>query len=156
MPTYSYQCPLEHDPVRIIRGINEERPKYVKCPCGRKATRVFRHVNAAYFEPYITYVGDGEPKMVRNTADANDIEKIHKVAELGSAEFRKMSDPDELRKRRERRAAEARASLEPMKQTYEKAEAEVKQWGKEYHKEFQEREQHEFEQFEREAKHANY
>lgn len=136
MPTYTYECENGHY-TRLIQHMREARPATVTCKeCKGTASRIFHKPQTVNIEPFVTYVGDGERKVVRNSAEAKDIEKKFKVAEIGSQELKRISDPDYLRKRKERIRREAQASLGPIREDYVKAEAMVKTWGKEYEKEF--------------------
>ena len=151
MPTYSYECPNRHY-TRIIQHMREPRPEKVECKqCGLTAERIFCAPRMSVFEPFVTYVGDSQKKVVRNNAEAKDIEKKFGVAELTSEEWKRINQPDELRKRRERRNRESLGALRPVKESYAEAEAEVKTWGKDYRREWEGQQRREYESFQREV-----
>ena len=158
MPTYSYECPNGHY-TRIIQHMREPRPASLTCgTCERKAKRIFNAPRINVFDPFVTYVGDSQRKVVRNAAEAADIEKRFQVAEITSAELKRRGDPDEMRKRREKRNREAFSALKPMKEQYAQAEAEVNSWGKDYRREWEGQQRKEYESFQREVEsgRANY
>ena len=102
MPTYTYECPLEHY-TRIIQHMREPRPTTLLCgTCGKDAVRIFRF-NPQNFEPYVTQVGDGKTKVVRNAADERDVESKFGVYDPGPEEWKRMNSPDAMKARRERR-----------------------------------------------------
>lgn len=151
MPTYSYECEQGHR-TRLIQHMRMERPEHLKCDtCGQRAERVFNPPQMIAFEPFVTTVGDGKKKVVRNAAEARDIERKFSVLEVGSADWKRMSQPDEMRKRREQRQAAARSALGSIRDDYAKAEAEVKTWGKDYEREWRGKENAKYEAFQREV-----
>ena len=151
MPTYSYECPKGHC-TNIIQHMREPRPKTLACKeCGRTAERIFCAPRMSVFETFVTTVGDSQKKVVRNSAEAKDIEKKFGVAELTSEEWKRINQPDELRKRRARRNREALGALRPVKEAYTEAEAEVKTWGKDYRRQWENQQRHEYESFQREV-----
>lgn len=151
MPTYTYECASEHH-TKIYQHMRDPRPESLPCStCGKPATRVFLVPQTNSFEPFMTTVGDGKKKIVRNSAEAKDIEQQFQVAEVGSEEWRKRGDVGYMRAKRERRQREAMSALGSMKDDYAKAEAEVNSWGKEYAAEVRGREQREYEEFQREV-----
>lgn len=145
MPTYSYECPLDHT-TRLVMHMNDTRPDSIKCEtCGKTAKRVWGRTWQQDIEPFTTDVGDGVTKIVRNTADARDIEKKYGVYDPGSEEWRRMNSEEGMRKRREKRQRDAMNSRGDIYEAYQKAEAEVKQHGREYAKAIADRERHESE-----------
>ena len=149
MPTYSYECPLDHT-TRIVQHMNDTRPDTLPCEvCGKKAKRVWGRTFQVDFEPYLSYAGQGEPKIVRNAADERDIEKKHGVYDPGPEEWKRMNSHEAMRKRRERRERESLKSRGDIYEDYQKADAEVRQRGAEYQKELECRERHEAERFDR-------
>lgn len=151
MPTHRYECAAGHQS-RIVRGVRDTLPDAIKCKtCKRKATYSFGPPQTSVFEPFVTTVGDGERKHVRNSAEARDIERRFGVLEVGSKEWREMSTPDAMRRRREQRRRDGMASLGNMREDYRRAEAEVSTWGKEYAAQHRRNEQREYETFQREV-----
>jgi hypothetical protein len=149
MPTYPYECPKGHI-TRIIQHMNDPRPETLACEvCRAPATRTYmiRTPHAVVIDPFVTHVGDGKAKVVRNTAEARDIEKRFEVAELTSEDWKKINSVEGSRARRERRRKEALAQLPSIKSSYEFAANEVKYEGVEFRKERENRERHEAEQF---------
>lgn len=150
MPTYSYECPLEHT-TRIVQHMNDTRPDTVKCDtCGKTAKRVWGRTFQTNFEPYLSHAGEGEPTVVRNAAEERDVEKRHGVHDPGPEEWKRINSYEAMAKRREQRQRAAMASRGDAYEHYQSAEAEVRSMGREYVKALTDRERHEAQQFERE------
>ena len=137
MPTYTYECPNEHH-TRIIQHMRDPRPEFLTCEtCGKRAERIFLRTvqTQKEFTEYVTLVGDGKPKHVRDARQERQIEKEFQVAHVTDADMKDMRD--NLKSDYAKRYLTDKQ--EPMRDTVNAVLREQAEWGTEYRKEQEDR-----------------
>lgn len=133
MPIFTYICDNghTHDDVAPDGRV----PKI--CPeCSMSASRLFKMPQLITMESYITRAGDGIPTEIRSPEQERAYEKQHGIAHLTDKDMKDMRDGLTGQKARIQKREEDK--LPPMRESYEKAVANLDKLGTEYKKEVHE------------------
>lgn len=138
MPLFTYICENGHTHDAIAENGVQPRP----CSeCGWPAARLFKMPQVISMKPYVTTAGDGVPTEIRTSGEERAYEKKHGIAHLTNIDLKQMRSGLRGQKARIRKARQN--VMEPMAESYAKAEARLARMGKEHLKEEANKERHE-------------
>lgn len=141
MPLFTYMCANNHEADHLFTTA-ETRPVVLACPeCSQASQRIFTVPNIISMKPYVTTAGDGLPTEIRTPGEERAYESKHGIAHLTDTDMKQMRSGLRGQKARIRKAHEN--ALEPMAESYAKAEARLAKMGKEHLKEQKDKEHHE-------------